>query len=174
MSDLTLSLTTVQATYPMNRWLFKTRIVSLVVLATFCIYDLIDSGAGYFRYFTQWGLLLSNIYFIASIIFPTHPKLKILFQIAWTNEGLITVIFWFILVPLYICYPDAVSNLKEDLLAIIDRIAAHLLPMVTLTLELSLSNWTLGKIDFVYSYIFMFTYCMTDGFLVMSGKKEAY
>ena len=157
-----------------RNWIFKTRIISLIIALFFCVYELTTSGFGYFRYFTQWGLMITNLYFGTALFAPNWKHLHQFFQIAWTNEALITIIFWLILLPVYLWHPDVAANYKSDLFSTIDRIAAHFVPIAALSFDFSLGNWTISRWDFVYSYFLMFCYAMFDGFIVMSGKPEAY
>jgi hypothetical protein len=157
-------------------WIFKTRIISLLIVLFFCAYEFTAAGVQqYFRYFTQWGLFITNLYFLTALAFPKWSYLHTFFQIIWTNEALITIIFWLILLPVYIYHPDAASHFKTDgLFTIIDKIAAHFVPIASLTFEFSLSSWEIGKLEFLYSYFLMFCYAMMDGSIVMLGYSEAY
>lgn len=118
---------------------------SAVILAVLFIYYLVDYNEYYFVYFTYWGVAMTLIFFLLSILSYFIPRLdksiKIGFHIIWGANWVITLVFW-----IYI-FPNE-TGVRTNLL--VSNFLNHSLPLI-----LTIIEYILNRIIFMRKfYIF--------------------
>ena len=175
--------------------LFFLRLINLIINIIICTCDMIVVGGGKFwRYFTQWGLVLTILtlillifsYLSSTLSSPNqvieHPKRRVrklnylglvLYEMCWATECLITLVFWAVLMPLFAHH---LLNPQQKYIGLvyIGILGAHITPIIWLILEA-----VFNQIRFIPGHIwfpfgFTFIYMIVDIIITFADGESAY
>ena len=127
------------------------RIIALIIYIGIYVHSYFGMDGQYLYYviaFTQWGLFLTSLsLFFLFIAVNVKGKRKfihkfafVLFEIAWTSEVVITVVFWSILVVI-----DFREAYKYNAAVISFMVESHSLPLIMLSLDFYQSQMEFKK-----------------------------
>ena len=115
------------------------RLISLLLLAFLFLVTIVLVPEIYFLFYTDWGLLITVIYFflanLSYFISGLDKILCALFLVIWTSNWMITLIFWIYLAP----------SFTPEYLPIFTP--AHTLPFLA-----SITEYLLNKLPFIRKY----------------------
>lgn len=119
-----------------------TRITSFLTSTLIFVYFAIeDNNFEYFIYFTDWGMFLTSVYFLLSLLsylIPVESVLVSNFLVIWVFNWLITLAFWGYLYPV-----EGSSNILRSSIT-------HSIPLLTTLIEYLQVKINIARLDYVY------------------------
>ena len=171
-----------------KRWLLWVRITGFA----FCLFLVISTFfLGYndsiMRYFTQWGLFITSFAQIGllinhyighkigiTIIKTLHMtgKLRkpflivlILFEVSWTSEMLITVVFWIFLFK---------DTLEARGFEFVHTVLVHVVPFVYVALDMGFNQIRFLKFHVLFPVLLLFVWGIVDIAVTFAIDQSAY
>ena len=177
-----------------ERFLLIFRSISLIINLTVCGIVMFQIGnRNFWRFFTQWGLVLTSItlvflpfsYISSQPITESKDKCLrrgrmnyiclILYEMCWTTECLITLVFWCVLLPMLIGdISNWISNGGNAVLVYITIFGAHLTPIIWLILEAIFSKFRFVPGHIWFSFGFTLLYMIVDIICTFVNGESAY
>lgn len=119
-----------------------TRITSFLTSTSIFVYFAIeDNSFEYFIYFTDWGMFLTSVYFLISLLsywIPIEAVVTSNFLVIWVFNWLITLAFWGYLYPV------------EGSSDIVRSSITHSVPLLATLIEYLQVKINIARLDYVY------------------------
>jgi hypothetical protein len=157
----------------------KLKIMRIGVLAACCLVFILKIVIGpkykIYRPFTQWGLMLTILFYILMLIVnqvkPNHQLIAILFQTTWNLNFLISLTYWAILLPVKLIYSSIKLGNAWDL---IYGFAAHTFPLIGSITEILYSPLPFTPYYILYAFLLICIFGICDSTAKLCGYVESY
>lgn len=140
---------------PLPRVLKISRSISTILMLLFLIFYLYIYQAGFFLYFTHWGILLTFLYFCMSLSSFRYARCEIYCCImlitVWNLEFMITLVFW---------AAFFVANLAERYEYLVVGVISHGLVLAMIGIDIGLCYGYFKRLWVAVSFIVFIVYSL--------------